>query len=117
LLESAFWAVNRHPLYRRVLAQALLDGESAPDLQTSFPVVESIVARVEQAQAGERLDRALDARMLVAVLVSAGLGWLLFAPYVLSATGQATLSRREILSKLAATWHSLAPEATDPHPE
>jgi AcrR family transcriptional regulator len=116
LLESSFWAVNRHPLYWRVLAQALLDGGSISELQTSFPVVESLVARVEQAQARQQLDRGLDARMFVAVLVSAGLGWLLFAPYVLAATGQAALSRSEVIAKLAATWRALAPRAPRQRP-
>jgi TetR/AcrR family transcriptional regulator, repressor for neighboring sulfatase len=93
-LQSVFAAASEHPLYFRLLARALLDGYAPEDLQSAFPLVEQLVTLVKAAQSQRLVPAGVEPRMAVALMVASGLGWLLFQPYVLSATGQGRLSPR-----------------------
>ena len=73
--------------YWRVLAHALLDGEVARDVQQSFPTVHALVAILEEAQASGELDPMFDARIVAGAMVAQSLGWLMFEPFLLAATG------------------------------
>jgi len=80
LLARAFFATKKHERFLRVLLRAYLDGEIPPVLSRTFPVVQSLIT------AGEA--RGVDgARELVAERVAAGLGWLLFEPFIRQAAG------------------------------
>jgi len=67
--------------YFRILARAMLDGD-APEqlLQTRFPVAERMVCAATEA--GIEKPREHVARQL-----AAGLGWMMFEPYLRAATG------------------------------
>jgi AcrR family transcriptional regulator len=107
VLRSALQAVTDEPHYVRALARALLDGE--PDaMQTRFPVLERLLAEVRAMQRRGGLDASLDARMLVAALGALGLGWLVFEPYLLRATGQGRLAPATARARLAQTLDRLA---------
>lgn len=66
----------------KVLARALLDGYDVGRLQHRFPNVETALSA---AQAGH--DDDLDARLAAADAVALLLGWRLFAPFLIAATG------------------------------
>jgi len=77
----------------RVLARTILDGEDLGKLQKSFPTVGRIVNFFTDLQAHGRLDD-FDPKILSAVVVGLGLGWLLFEPFLVPA---AQLGDRPIL--------------------
>lgn len=66
--------------YLRILAHALLAGEDPAALQERFPVAERLVRIAKR----EGID---DPKRIVAAMLSAGLGWLLFEPWIRAATG------------------------------
>jgi AcrR family transcriptional regulator len=107
-LSAAFEAVTRNPLYFRVLARALLDGYEPRDLQSAYPVVEALVAALDSSRDRGELDPRIDPRMAVALLVSTALGWLVFEPYVLLATGQDDLPVEEARARVLAMRSVLA---------
>lgn len=72
---NAFW---------RVLARAILDGEDVRKLQRSFPTVGRIVDFFTDLRAQGRLDD-FDPKILSALVVGLGLGWLLFEPFLIPA--------------------------------
>ena len=107
LMTLLFDAVSARPLYFKVLAQALLDGKSPTDLQSDFPVVKRLVQHARRAQSAGLIPKAADARMIVATAVATGLGWLLFEPYLLDATGQSNLDTTRARTRLRKTWLAL----------
>jgi TetR/AcrR family transcriptional regulator, repressor for neighboring sulfatase len=104
-------AVARHPRYFRVLGRALLDGYPMDRLQGNFPVVRELVGAMHAAQAAGRIEPDLDAGAAVAVMVAAGLGWLLFEPYVLAATGQTRVPVAAARERALATCRRFAGNA------
>ena len=91
--------------YWRMLARALLDGTRIDELQSSFPVVKLFLTSLEQGQADGTIRDDIDARLLAALGVASGLGWLLFEPFVVAALG---LKRRKALApELLKTWFAL----------
>jgi AcrR family transcriptional regulator len=101
-LSGVFDAVARNPRYFRVLARALLDGYEPRDLQSAYPVVEALVAALDAARGRGEVDPRIEPRMAVALLVSTALGWLVFEPYVLLATGQDDLPLEEARARVVA---------------
>jgi AcrR family transcriptional regulator len=89
-------AVMRASPYWRILARALLDGQSPHALQRSFPVVAGLLARARSAR---RKGHAPDPRVATALAVALGLGWLVFEPFLFAATGLDT--RRPRLRRAA----------------
>ena len=88
--------------YPRVLAHALLEGHDPRDFQHAFPVLRDLVAAMRSAQKNGALDPDLDARVLVALGAAAGLGWLIFEPYLLVASGIPSRSRASARKKALA---------------
>jgi len=79
-------AVGASP-YVRVLAHALLEGQDPRRLQRAFPVVDDLLRAARSAQDQGVIARDVDVRTLTALGMAAGLGWLVFEPYLLAATG------------------------------
>jgi len=77
---AAFEAVRSDDRYWRILARALLSGESPEELQGTFPVVRRLIV-------ASRAAGVEDAEAEVAQGLAAGLGWLVFAPWIRAATG------------------------------
>ena len=86
-------------LHWKILARALLDGESPEDLQTSFPVVDRLLEAAKRDNPSGLSDKAL-----VTLIITVTLGLLVFEPYLKLATGQdddAWKATRRELSALA----------------
>jgi AcrR family transcriptional regulator len=97
--------------YWRVLARALLDGADPRDLQGGFPVIERLVGAAREAQKNGLLRDDLDAEHLVAMGVTLGLGWMVFSPFVVAATG---MKRRDAKpERLMASWLRLMVARSD----
>ena len=93
-----FAAVAERDQYWRVLARALLDGHTDWLGKGAFPL---IAQSVEAVKAASKED--VDAQAMVAAAVAAGLGWLVFEPFVAAATGMGgTADERR--KRMVALW-------------
>ncbi|MEL3889211.1 TetR family transcriptional regulator [Ferrovibrio sp. MS7] len=82
LTEAVFAAAVQGDAYWRILARQLLDGADPRELQSDFPTLRRIIEhRVAGGQ--KRNEAALD----VVVLAAAGLGFLVFEPFLRAAAG------------------------------
>jgi AcrR family transcriptional regulator len=102
-IARLFSASAEYEMYWRALARAILDGENPQDLQREFPTIQHLIAvlRTERRQARPQGPQSPsadvpDARVVVGTLSALTLGWLVFEPYLLAATGLAQHDRHEV---------------------
>jgi AcrR family transcriptional regulator len=91
----------------RVLARAILDGEDVRRLQKSFPTVGRIVDFFTDLRAQGRFHD-LDPKILSALVVGLGLGWLLFEPFLIPAAGLGDRPVARVREELRRTGFALA---------
>ncbi len=82
-----FLAAGEQTGYWRLLARSLLDGVDVRELQTEFPTMKRIQELFEELKRSGELDDAFDPRVISALLTCLGLGWLIFEPFLLVASG------------------------------
>jgi AcrR family transcriptional regulator len=93
--------------YWRLLARAILDGDDLAEVQQGFPVIDLILERARAAHEDGTLRPELDPRLLTALATALALGWLLFEPFVLAATGLTSHSRTRVRKQAFAMWLTL----------
>lgn len=91
-MQRLFAASAEHETYWRALARAILDGENPQTLQREFPTIQTLITMLEgeHKQAHRPKNAApppFDAKVVVGTLSALMLGWLVFEPYLLTATG------------------------------
>lgn len=98
-----FAASAAHETYWRALARALLDGENPRTLQRDFPTVRRLIALLQAAHKQRRHppdqhppSLARDVRVVVGALCALMLGWLVFEPFLLTATGLEQHDREDV---------------------
>lgn len=105
-MERLFAAGVEHETYWRALARALLDGENPRTLQRDFPTIRRLIEllRQERQQPHRRAARqsppSLDVRLVVGTLSALMLGWLVFEPFLLAATGLEQYDRQEVRAQV-----------------
>jgi AcrR family transcriptional regulator len=104
-LPADLFALAERSRYWRILARALLDGADPRDLQGGFPVVRRFLARARAAKQEGLLKEDIDPRLIVAMSLALSLGWLVFAPFIVAATGLGESAEKP--QKLLATWFGL----------
>lgn len=103
LTEAVFAAALQGDAYWRILARQLLDGADPRELQSDFPTLRRVIEhRVAGGQ--KRDDAALD----VVVLAAAGLGFLVFEPFLRAAAGFEKPPRAALSRAFARRLGSLA---------
>lgn len=85
LLEKADTAVQKHPLFWKVMARSFLDGTIEGDVQSEFPFVRDFVKLVRMAQEQNIIKLDIDPRYIVAGILAYGLGMRAFEQYILEA--------------------------------
>ena len=97
LLAGVLGATSRQGAWLRVLAWSILDGVEIEELQTRFPLARRMVEAARREEGS-----ALSAEARVTLIMSVGLGMLLFGPFLKAATGQDEAqwerSRRQIMA-------------------
>ena len=97
LLTSVLGATSQQGAWLRILAWSILDGYGIEEIQDRFPLAERMVAAAARDE-----STSLDPEARVTMVMSVGLGMLLFGPFLRSATGQDeaqwTRSRQQIMS-------------------
>jgi len=86
-LSGVFSATASRGAYWRLLARALLDGASPRELQHDFPTGRLLVEMFGERRRSGALAAEFDPKLVAAGTMALGLGWLLFEPFVLAATG------------------------------
>lgn len=105
-IQQAFSSLERHAQFWRILARSLLDGAQPEDLHTDYPVADHLLELARQAMRDGLLTTEIDPRFLVATLFAFALGFELFEPFILRATGLDQLDSGEVkdlIIKTAAT--------------
>jgi AcrR family transcriptional regulator len=100
LVGSVLGATSKQGAWLRIMAWAILDGVDIGEIQGQFPMAERMVAAARANAQGP-----LDPEARVTLIMSAGLGMMLFGPFLQRATGQDDIqwarSRQQILSLVA----------------
>jgi TetR/AcrR family transcriptional regulator, repressor for neighboring sulfatase len=106
-MERLFAASAAHETYWRALARALLDGENPRALQRDFPTVRRLITLLEmERQQRRRLPAqpppslSCDVPVVVGTLCALMLGWLVFEPFLLTATGLEQRDREEVRAQV-----------------
>jgi AcrR family transcriptional regulator len=86
-LGAVFAAAGARDAYWRLLARALLDGARPHELQHDFPTGRLLVETFRERRRSGTLAADFDPKLVAAGTMALGLGWLLFEPFVLAATG------------------------------
>jgi AcrR family transcriptional regulator len=112
LLEGAnrtelFDALAENQTYWRVLARALLDGQTDWLKAGSFPLISAAVKSLRAARERGELDEDTDVEAAAASYVAVGLGWLVFEPFIAAATGMkgSPASRRK---RMQGFWEAVS---------
>lgn len=103
-LSALFTATARHESYWRALARTVLDGEPPREFQSRFPTIRHVVETLRDMQQRGVLTTAIEAPMLTAGLGALVLGWLVFEPFLLAATGLDARGRDDNRSLLFASF-------------
>lgn len=107
LVGSVLGATSKQGAWLRIMAWAILDGVDIGEIQGQFPMAERMVAAARANAQGP-----LDPEARVTLIMSAGLGMMLFGPFLQRATGQDDLqwarSRKQILTLVARDRSPLA---------
>jgi AcrR family transcriptional regulator len=85
-LREFFFATRERAGYWKLLARCILDGQDPADIQSEFPTVDRMIELLEEMQAKGAITDRFDARNLAAAFLSLALGYLIFEPWILSAT-------------------------------
>src|SRR5690606_3712456 len=101
--------------YFQVLARALLDGYVDWLQDAEFPVIRSALDALSDAQRRGALDASYDPRALTATWIALALGWLVFEPFALAASGLANEPAEEVRARVLRDWERLAVGALARH--
>jgi AcrR family transcriptional regulator len=85
-LREFFFATRERTLYWKLLARCILDGRDPDEIQTDFPTVDRMVELLRDMQQKGTLSKEYDARNIAATVLALALGYLIFEPWILSAT-------------------------------
>ncbi|MEM6995833.1 MAG: TetR/AcrR family transcriptional regulator [Myxococcota bacterium] len=96
LAQAAMRVAADDRRFFRVLARALLDGDVPAPMQSAYPVVQRMIATFEA--------RGVEAaRARVAEGIAVALGWMLFRPWIVAATGLPDADADALLDTVVAT--------------
>lgn len=106
VVQHAFSSLDRDTGFWRIMARSLLDGAQPEDLHTHYPVADHLLKLAQQAVDEGTLTKDIDPRLLVAAMYAFALGFKLFEPFIIKATGLDDLDPEEVktrIVKIAAT--------------
>jgi AcrR family transcriptional regulator len=119
-LSALFAATARHETYWRALARTVLDGEPPREFQSRFPTIPRVVETLRDMQRCGVLTTDIEAPMLTAGVGALVLGWLVFEPFLLAATGLDARGRDDnrgaLLAALLTILGRLGGDASAPQP-
>lgn len=102
----------------RTLTRAILDGEDPHKLQRDFPTLRRMIEllQAEQRQSRKRADQhlslsLLDARVVIGTSWALLLGWLVFEPFLLTATTLDQYDREEVRQQVVRTLQAMVKRA------
>jgi AcrR family transcriptional regulator len=100
LLGRAEMAVQKNPLFWKVMARSFLDGTVEGDVQSEFPFVRDFIDAVGGAQEQGLITLDLDPRYIVAGICAYGLGMRAFERYIMEAAGLGDEPAEKVLAEI-----------------
>ncbi len=95
-----FQAVEKNKFRQVALARAMIDGVDPRFIQQQFPVMQHLLELLKKRQKETKTETKFDAEMMAAILGATALGWFLFEPFLLAATGLEEKNKAEIHQKV-----------------
>ena len=100
-------ATYERSLYWKLLARCILDGKDLHQLQSEFPTAERMRRFIADIQRNGAISNELDPRILTSLLLAAGLGWLVFEPFLLAANDLEGEDMADVRRRVRRTMLSL----------
>ena len=86
----------------KLLARAILDGQSGTIAGYRYPFLDAMVGAAARGQEAGVLAAGVHPRLLVAMVIAMGFGWLIFHPVLLPLLGMPPREERELRAELRA---------------
>jgi len=109
-----------HESYWRTLARAVLDGEDPRRLQRDFPTIHRMIALLRaERQSGcttktpDTIPGDFDSAIVVGAVCALTMGWLLFEPFLLAATGLDKRDRQEVRTRIIGMLQAMIENPRD----
>jgi AcrR family transcriptional regulator len=93
--------------FSRIMARLILDGYDPNEFTGDDPTIRNILAFAEQAKEGGFLREGLDPRLVTAMGFALHLGWLVFEPHLLVATGLAVRGKDRVREQIFRSYLQL----------
>lgn len=87
VLAQALAAVQKRDAYWRLLARAMLAGQDPRKVQSEFPAAEWLLGWLSGPDGRPRLVDGIDPRLVLALMMATGLGWMVFEPFLRAVSG------------------------------
>ena len=101
-LSALLTATAQHESYWRALARTVLDGEAPRAFQSQFPTFRRVIETLQGMQRSGALTTDIEAPLLASGIGALVLGWLVFEPFLVTATGMDQRGREENRGALLA---------------
>jgi AcrR family transcriptional regulator len=101
-IETFFRAVEVNKFRQIALARAMIEGVDPRLLQDQFPVMQYFLELIKKKQNESDSEPKFDAGMIAATVSATALGWILYEPFLLAATGLEDENIDEIKKTVAA---------------
>ncbi len=82
-----FEAVKKNKFRQIALSRAMLDGVNPRAIQTQFPVMQRLLELLKKRSDEQNFESEFTPEMMTAIIAAAALGWFLYEPFLLAATG------------------------------
>ncbi len=95
-----FEAVKQNRFRQIALSRAMLDGVDLSLVQTQFPVMRHLLELLEKRKEESDSESNFDPQIMTAILAALSLGWFLYEPFLLAATGIEDQNKEEVQQKV-----------------
>ena len=99
---------EQNPSRRILLARAMLDGADPRLIRHHFPTVHQLIELLRKKKSETAASSEYDAETLAAFFVGAVMGWFLYEPFLLAATGLDTRKREKVHREIVEILEKIA---------
>jgi AcrR family transcriptional regulator len=99
---------EQNPSRRILLARAMLDGADPSLIRHHFPTVHQLIELLKKKKSKTAAASDYDAETLAAFFVGAVMGWFLYEPFLLAATGLDTRNRDKVHREIVGILENVA---------
>lgn len=95
-----FEGVRKNKFRQLALARAMIDGTDPHLIQNQFPVMERLLRLLKKRESESKSTGKFSVEFSAASLAALALGWMLYEPFLLAATGMENENKEDIEQKV-----------------